>query len=221
MSKYYTYLGALIGLVCAYFIIRVAFFTDLTTRTVPQDLIQGVLVGFGLALVTAMLYGRVKAERSNGWTTMYGCGRPGNGMFFRAAQAWTFAGPITVPEEAMYWFTRLDGSGRALTGQRDHVMHFAPGRLPPTTGFWSLTMGDGRNHYVPNPLDRYNVGDRSGLVPNEDGSVDVYLQREAPVGHESNWLPTPAGAYILWLRVYIPGAEIVDRTYSVPPVEVR
>ncbi len=221
MSKYYTYLGALIGLVCAYFIIRVAFFTDLTTRTVPQDLIQGVLIGFGLALVTAMLYGRVKAVRTNGWTTMYGCGRPGNGMFFRAGQAWTFAGPITVPEEAMYWFTRLDGSGGALTGQRDHVMHFATGQLPPTTGFWSLTMSDGRNHFVPNPLDRYNVGDRSGLVPNEDGSVDVYLQQEAPVGHESNWLPAPAGAFILWLRVYMPGAEIVDRTYSVPPVEVR
>lgn len=98
---------------------------------------------------------------------------------------------------------------------------FEAGQLPPTTGFWSLTMGDGRNRYVPNPLDRYNVGDRSGLIPNDDGSVDVYIQRSAPVGNESNWLPAPAGSFILWLRVYLPGSAIVDRTYAVPPVEVR
>ena len=48
-----------------------------------------------------MIYGRATAKTSNGWTTMYGCGQPGNGMFFRAAQAWTFPGPITVPDEAM------------------------------------------------------------------------------------------------------------------------
>ncbi len=221
MSRYYTYLGALVGLVCAYFLIRVAFFTDLTTRTVASDVAQGILIGFGLAIVTAMAYGRVKTVRVHGWTTMYGCGMPGSGMFFRAAQAWTFPGPITVPDEAMYWFTGSDGSGAALNGQRDHVMHFASGELPPTTGFWSLTIGDARNRYVPNPVDRYNVGDRSGLIPNDDGSVDVYIQREAPAGLEPNWLPAPAGRFMLWLRVYLPGPGIVDRSYAVPPVEPR
>lgn len=221
MSKYYTYLVAGIGLVCVYFIVRVAFFTDLTTRNVPSDIIQGLLVGFGLALVTAMIYGRVRAKTTNGWITMYGCGRPGNGMFFRAAQAWTFPGPITVPDEAMYWFTNADGSHRTLNGRQDHVMHFPPGQLPPCNGFWSLTMGDRGNHSVPNPLDRYNVGDRSGLVPNDNGSVDVYIQTQAPVGHESNWLPAPAGDFILWLRVYIPAQAIVDRTWVLPAVEVR
>jgi hypothetical protein len=220
VSRFYTYFGALIGLVCAYFIVRLVLFTDLTTRRVPSDILQGMLIGFGLALVTAMIYGSLRATRSNGWTTLHGCGRPGNGMFFRAAQAWTFPGPIAVPEEAMYWWTTSDGSGRALNGQRDHVMHFGAGRLPPTTAFWSLTMSDGRNRYVPNPLNRYHVGDRSGLVANDDGSLDVYIQREAPVGHESNWLPAPAGGFILWLRVYIPGHEIVDGTYQIPPIEV-
>ena len=221
MSRYYTYFGALIGLVCAYFIVRVAFFTDLTTRTVPSDIIQGVLIGFGLALVTAMIYGRVRTDRSNGWTTMYGCGRPGNGMFFRAAQAWTFPGPIAVPEEAMYWWTTTEGSGRPLNGRRDHILHFPAGQLPPTSAFWSLTLGDGRNRYVPNPLGRYHVGDRSGLVPNDDGSVDVYIQHDPPRGRESNWLPAPTGNFILWLRVYLPGQPIVERSYAIPPVEAR
>ena len=97
-------------------------------------------------------------------------------------------------------------------------MHFPPGGLPPNNAFWSLTMGDAKNHYVANPINRYSVSDRSGLVPNADGSVDIYIQNAAPAGHESNWLPAPTGNFILWLRVYIPGAAILDGTYTVPPV---
>jgi hypothetical protein len=79
-------------------------------------------------------------------------------------------------------------------------------------------MGDAKNHYVPNPINRYSVGDRSGLVPNADGSVDIYIQNIAPAGHEINWLPAPTGNFILWLRVYAPGAAILNREYRVPPV---
>jgi hypothetical protein len=79
-------------------------------------------------------------------------------------------------------------------------------------------MGDAKNHYVANPIDRYHVRDRSGLAPNPDGSVDIYIQPSAPTGHESNWLPAPPGNFILWLRVYIPGAAILDGTYTVPPI---
>jgi hypothetical protein len=50
-------------------------------------------------------------------------------------------------------------------------------------------MGDAKNRFVANPINRYSVSDRSGLVPNADGSVDIYIQKTAPAGHESNWLP--------------------------------
>ena len=69
-----------------------------------------------------------------------------------------------------------------------------------------------------NPIDRYSVSDRSGLAQGPDGSVDIYIQNAAPVGHESNWLPGPAEGFILWLRVYMPGEAILNRTYRVPPV---
>ena len=69
-----------------------------------------------------------------------------------------------------------------------------------------------------NPINRYSVSDRTGLVPNADSSVDVYLQNTAPAGHESNWLPAPAGNFILWLRVYMPGEAILHGEYIVPPV---
>jgi hypothetical protein len=55
-------------------------------------------------------------------------------------------------------------------------------------------------------------------VANADGSVDIYLQKTAPAGHESNWLPAPSGKFILWLRVYMPGAAILNGEYTVPPI---
>lgn len=218
MSKAYTYLIAIVGVVCAYFIVRLLFFIELSMRSVRSDVLQGVLIGIGLAFVTAQVYGRMKATKAGGWITMYGCGVPGNGMFLRAAHAWVFPGPITVPEEAMYWWTNEDGAGRTLDGRQAYVLHFPPGQLPPNDAFWSLTMGDARNHFVPNPLNRYSVSNRSGLVQNSDGSTDIYIQNTIPAGHESNWLPAPSGNFILWLRVYIPGASILDGTYTVPPV---
>jgi hypothetical protein len=97
-------------------------------------------------------------------------------------------------------------------------MHFPAGGLPPNNAFWSITMGDARNHFVANPINRYSVSDRSGLAQNPDGSVDIFIQNVAPAGHASNWLPAPAGKFILWLRVYTPGEAILHGEYTVPPV---
>jgi hypothetical protein len=216
MNKTMTYLATLVGLICVYFFFRLFFFVQI--RTVRNDVIQGFLIGFGLAFVTAQIYARVKARKVNGWIGMFGLGQPGNGMFLRAAHAQLFPGPVNTPEEAMYWWTNSDGALHALSGEHDYVMHFPAGGLPPNQAFWSITMGDAGNHFVANPLNRFSLSDRSGLVPNADGSVDIYLQNAAPAGYESNWLPAPAGSFILWLRVYIPGQAILDGGYTVPPV---
>jgi hypothetical protein len=218
MSRFYTYLMTIVGLVCAYFVVRLFFFTDLTTRTFQSDVLQGVLIGTGLAFVTAQVYGRLKGTKVNGWVTTYGCGKPGNGMILRAAHSWTFMGPVNVPEEAMYWYTNSDGAGHMLDGRSNYRLRFPPGQLPPNDAFWSLTMGDLKNHFVPNPLNRYSVSNRTGLAQNADGSIDIYIQRDSPKGHEQNWLPAPSGRFLLWLRVYIPGQAILDRSYVVPPV---
>ena len=216
MSRAYTYLAALVGLICGLFIVYLFFFAH--TRTVRNDVVQGILIGFGLAFVTAQIFARIKATKVNGWITMFGCGEPGNGMLLRAAHAQLFPGPVNVPQEAMYWWTNVDGAGHMLSGVRDYIMHFPAGGLPPNQAFWSLTMGTARNHFVPNPINRYSVSDRSGLAQNPGGSVDIYIQHTAPAGHESNWLPAPAGQFILWLRVYIPGEAILRGEYTVPPV---
>ena len=216
MSRTYTLLAALVGVVCAYFLIRLIVVPQ--SRTLRNDVLQGVLIGAGLAFVTAQIYARISAKKVNGWITMFGLADPRNGMFRRAAHAQLFPGPVNVPEEAMYWWTNADGAGRGLSGQHNYTIHFAPGGLPPNGAFWSLTMGDEKNHFVANPINRYCVSDRSGLAPNPDGSVDIYIQHSAPAGHESNWLPAPPGGFLLWLRVYMPGQALLDGTYEVPPV---
>jgi hypothetical protein len=220
MSRIYTYWAALIGVVCGYFIISSFVFGNFfaQARTVRNDVVQGILIGFGLAFVTAQVYARIKATKVNGWITMFGLGEPGNGMLLRAAHAQLFPGPVNVPQEAMYWWMNADGAGHALSGERDYNMHFPPGGLPPNNAFWSLTMGTAKNHFVSNAINRYSVSDRSGLAQNPDGSVDIYIQKSAPVGHESNWLPAPSDKFILWLRVYMPGEAILRGEYKVPPV---
>jgi hypothetical protein len=215
-----TYLLVLNSLICGYFFIRIFFFPQ--ARTVPSDVIQGILIGGALAFITAQVYARIKATKVNRWFTLFGSGVPGSGMFFRAASAQIFPGPVNVPQEATYWTTSEDGTGHLLSGQHDYTMHFPPGGLPPNEAFWSLTMGDSQNRFVANPIQRYSVSDRSGLIPNKDGSLDIYLQNTAPVGYESNWLPAPSGNFILWFRVYIPGEAILRGEYHVPPiVEVK
>ena len=187
-------------------------------RSIRTDVVQGIIAGVVLGFFTAQIFARIKATKVNGWITIFGCGVPGTGMLSRAACALIFPGPINVPQEAMYWTTSKDGAGQGLNGRHDYMMHFTPGGLPPNDAFWSLNMGDARNCFVANPINRYSVSDRSGLVSNADGSVDIYIQKAAPAGHQSNWLPAPGGAFILWLRVYMPGAAILGGKYKVPPI---
>ena len=134
-------------------------------RTIVNDVVQGIIIGGVLGFITLRILAHAYVTKVNGWTTMYGCGEPGNGVLLRAACAYQFPGPINVPQEAMYWTTNKDGAGRKLSGAHDYILHFPAGGLPPNNAFWSLTMADARNHFVPNPINRYSVSDRSGLVP--------------------------------------------------------
>ena len=186
-----------------------------------SHVVQGIIVGGVLAFITAniIMNAVVKAMTTtvNGWSTTLKCGQPGNGILLRAACAKVLPA-VNVAQEAAYWTTTIDSAGQTLNGQHDYVLHFPAGQLPPNDAFWSLTMTDVVGYMVSNPIDRYSVGDRSGLVPNADGSIDIYIQSTAPAGHESNWLPAPAGNFKLMLRAYLPGSAILNGEYHVPPV---
>jgi hypothetical protein len=136
----------------------------------------------------------------NGWSTTLKCGERLNGILLRATCA-NHVAALNLPEEDVYWQTFVGGAGHGLNGQHEYILHFAPGGLPPNDdAAWSLTMGASRGFVVENPIHHYSVGARSGLVPNADGSIDIYIQNTPPAAHESNWLPAPAGNFMLWLR---------------------
>jgi hypothetical protein len=187
-----------------------------------SHVVQGIIVGAVLAFLTAHVLMNVAVRAItttvNGWSITMKAGQPGNGLLVRAACARTLPA-VNVVQEAAYWTTTVDSAGRKLNGQREYVLHFPAGQLPPNDAFWSLTMNDVVGYMVRNPIDRYSVGSRSGLTPDADGSIDIYVQRTAPAGHESNWLPAPAGVFKLMLRAYLPGPAILDGTYHVPPVK--
>ena len=187
-----------------------------------SHVVQGVIVGVVLAFLTAQVLMNVAARATtttvNGWSIAMKAGKPGNGLLLQAAFARTLPG-VNVLEEAAYWTTTRDSAGGKLNGQHQYVLHFPAGQLPPNEAFWSLTMTDVVGYMVHNAINRYSVGSRSSLAPNADGSIDIYLQRTAPAGHEPNWLPAPSGNFKLMLRAYMPGRAILDGEYHVPPVK--
>lgn len=186
-----------------------------------NHLVQAVIIGAVLAYLTATLIinAKINAIKTtvNGWSTTLQCGRPGSGVLLRAASA-KFLPAVNIAEEAVYYTTTVDSEKKTLNGRHNYLLHFPAGELPPNDAFWSLTMTDVVGYMVNNPIDRYALGDRSGLVQNSDGSTDIYIQGAAPAGHEANWLPSPAGKFKLWLRVYLPGQAVLDGKYQVPPV---
>jgi hypothetical protein len=117
-------------------------------------------------------------------------------------------------DEAEYFSTYEDGDAAPLDGANHYLLHFNADQIPPTlpNGFWSITMYGANFQLVKNPINRFSIGDRTpGLTRSPDGSLDIYIQNQAPNGHESNWLPSPpTGLFRLNSRIYLPGADAKD-----------
>ncbi|MGH6714421.1 MAG: DUF1254 domain-containing protein [Bradyrhizobium sp.] len=124
------------------------------------------------------------------------------------------------PQDAVYPTSQKDAEGRKYNGANKYVMRFPKGQLPPAEGFWSLTMYDSGYFFVKNPLNRYSISAREKLKSNPDGSIDLYIQNESPgKDKESNWLPAPAGDFILMLRLYWPSEKnpsIINGSWKIP-----
>ena len=125
--------------------------------------------------------------------------------------------------EADYKSYFVDAEGNQPDGAaHDYVIRFGKDQLPPTSGFWSITMYDGKSKLlVDNPIDRYLINSPmlSSLKRDADGGLTLYLQHASPgKGKESNWLPTPAGPFYAVLRNYSPSKEVVDGTWKQPPL---
>jgi hypothetical protein len=125
-----------------------------------------------------------------------------------------------VATDAVHPTAVAGADGQQLSSDRSYVLHFAKDQLPPARAFWSLTVYNDRQLLAANPIDRYALGDRDKLQFNDDGTLDIYIQRESPgADKESNWLPAPAsGPFTVTMRLYWPKPEVLDGKWSPPPV---
>ena len=157
----------------------------------------------------------------NGWTFTRETGDYGTDYLQRAYIAATDLG-ANRPQDLLNLLTEFDGTGKALEGIHHYTLHFPKGCTPPVNGFWSLTMYNQEQYFVPNPLNRYMLNSFSKFKYNKDGSLDLYLQKDSPGKiREANWLPAPDGKFVLMLRLYWPTQAALDNTWTPPAIMLK
>ena len=171
-------------------------------------------------LKEAIVAGDSKVE--NGWMFFRKVGLYGTSYRQRAMITWYGLG-ANRPEDAVYPVSEGPDLLKKYNGANRYVVHFNKGEMPPTNGFWSLTMYDENYFFVPNAMKRYTISARDKLKANDDGSVDVYVQHDSPgKDKESNWLPAPGGAFEVMMRIYWPKESppsLLDGTWKLPEVK--
>ncbi len=127
------------------------------------------------------------------------------------------------PDEAMYFGKQMD----VVKAGENYVLHFPANAIPPVKdkGFWSITMYNYPDRLlVDNELNRYSLGDRSeNMKFNKDGSLDIYMQSEAPSEDKmGNWLPTPKeGPFWYVIRLYIPEQAVISGDWKAPTPQLN
>ena len=134
----------------------------------------------------------------------------------RAKVAWGGFGalPATV---AIYPKAGRDDNGDVLTGKNKYIVHFES--EPPVDEFWSLTVYGADQFLIDNELDKNGINDRSDLKKAEDGSFDLYLQKDRPEEDKiKNWLPVGDDEFELVLRTYYAKNEFIDGVWKMPSI---
>jgi hypothetical protein len=174
----------------------------------------------GVAVGRKQMQEATRGKDVNGWEITLDMGQYGTNYPYRAS--WTFFGVGgNLPEHAVHPFASKDDDGAALNGANKYVLHFSKGEIPPVNAFWSLTMYDAEGYLVPNTINRYALGDRSGMKFGDDGSLTIYIQSQSPgADQQANWLPAlKEGDVRLALRRYAPKKEVADSTWSSPTIK--
>ena len=182
---------------------------------------QALMLDIPRKLIVSLASEQQYLQSVNGWnsTMAEGMGNYGTNYKFRASIAVPLLA-ANLPDDAVYFSRELDETGAPLNGSQKYILRFATSQTPPVNenAFWSLTLYEG-NYLSENTIGRYAVGDRSNLVENADGSIEIYIQHTNPgVDKENNWLPAPAGNFNLTLRAYIPKPQLLDGSWKIPQI---
>jgi hypothetical protein len=194
---------------------------DWDISTLDPTIAKGLAAAPKAALEKMMAHAPKAGKTVNGWLITMPTGVYGTNYLQRALLNWQGPG-WNRPEDSVYPTAKVDSEGKTLSGANKYVVHFAKGELPPVKGFWSLTLYDSEGFFVANPLERVNLSQRSKFNFNEDGSLDLYVQKDSPgKDKEANWLPSPKDDFALFMRLYWPNEKapsILDGSWMPPQV---
>lgn len=125
-------------------------------------------------------------------------------------------------DAAIYLRGDRDENEDQLNGEQGYLIHFEKDALPKTrdNGFWSITAYNSSNFLIDNPLNRYDINDRDNLKFNEDGSLDIIVQKERPTDPvmENNWLPVSEDDFHLYMRIYLPHEDLISGKWIAPTI---
>jgi hypothetical protein len=87
--------------------------------------------------------------------------------------------------------------------------------------YWSATVYDRATHaLIRDQRWSSRSSQRPDLQKNDDGSVNIYFGPKAPVGKESNWVPTrPSSEFEVLFRFYGPEPALFEKTWKLPDIE--
>jgi hypothetical protein len=154
---------------------------------------------------------------ASGWRT-FGAAPNVGGPLGRAVRAYLDLGG-SAPEDVLSLICDEDEAGREFSGAERYRIHFARGATPPVEAFWSLFVAPRGARGGPGGP-RRGISDRNDLSANPDGSLDLIIQHDIPGGAQlMNWLPAPAGAFTLNMRLHWPKPPAISGAWRMPAVE--
>ncbi len=200
------------------------YFRELVRRATSDEGIRALLAETAVSAERDLIeplfeFRRVGQPVKHHWTTTAKGAAFGTDYLTRTAVAKSNIF-VNQPSETKYFYQDLDSEGQRLSGESSYRITFPTGQLPPTKGYWSLTLYNESHVLHPNAWDRHSVGVSTPRIQSaSDGSVTILVQPNPPAGEwHDNWLPAPVGKFSLYLRVYWPDDEVITGEWSPPAV---
>jgi hypothetical protein len=122
---------------------------------------------------------------------------------------------------SQYAISFRDSQGNYFNGGQTYRLNIPAN--PPVKDFWSIVVYDGQTRSMLQTDQQFpSLGSqKSGVVKNADGSVDVYFGPKAPPGKEGNWIQTvPGKSWNVILRLYGPLDPWFDKTWRPGDIEL-
>jgi len=144
----------------------------------------------------------------------------GRSLFFYYATGITPAmAAKMVGVGSQYAGAMVDSEGRALDGAYTYRLRVPPD--VPVQDFWSLVLYDNQTRSMLQTDQPFpSLNSERGVVPNADGSTDIFFGPSAPAGKEGNWIQTvPGKGWSVILRLYGPLDAWFDKTWQPGEIE--